>query len=634
MLTLIRKMLRTRLAGLLFLLIIIAMGAWGVTDVFSGGIGNNLASAGNTKFSEAELDQEVERELRTATDDRGRALSKAQAVEQGMVDQIYQRELFRTSLLAYADKLGATATDETILDVIRNDTTFQNDTGTFDPDLYRSLLRANGFTVPMFERFLRRELTINLLTQSAQSGLQAPASLNALQAAFAGELRQASWFILSRDALPAPEPISDEDVATFYQEQQQALTNPPRRAVSLIHLTVDDFLNQAEYTEDDLRAYYEAVKAQDYTGPDTRTWTEFVFATEAEARDALGRIAGGADPESLTGLANSAERTGRQNSMSSEALAERVFGPTAQPGGIYGPVATGNFFTVARLEAIEPGEAVPFEMVRDEIISAISEEQAIGLYYDSISQLDGLIGTGADLEQIAAQMGTPVLSFAPVDRSGVTETGFAPSVLRQNPDILSRTFELTEGGRTPRFGQDQSAYMLRVDRIVEAYTPPLEDLRDDLVKVLERQRQAEALGNAAQDIQARIETGELTLEQAAAEYGATVNSTTQAVTRRASSGASIPQSFVPGVFSLRQEGDVQALPTERQDEVAILRLDSIDRPSAGELQALAPTAAPQVRQQLANDLLEAYVAAIESDVNLEVNPQAFQAYKARVNPDT
>ena len=200
--------------------------------------------------------------------------------------------------------------------------------------------------------------------------------------------------------------------------------------------------------------------------------------------------------------------------------------------------------------------------------------------------------------------------------------------------LAERTFELTEGGRTPRFGQDQSAYMLRVDRIVEAYTPPLEDLRDDLVKVLERQRQAEALGNAAQDIQARIETGELTLEQAAAEYGTTVNSTTQAVTRRASSGASIPQSFVPGVFSLRQEGDVQALPTERQDEVAILRLDSIDRPSAGELQALAPTAAPQVRQQLANDLLEAYVAAIESDVNLEVNPQAFQAYKARVNPDT
>ena len=33
MLTTIRNMLRSKLAGLLFILIIVAMGAWGVTDV-------------------------------------------------------------------------------------------------------------------------------------------------------------------------------------------------------------------------------------------------------------------------------------------------------------------------------------------------------------------------------------------------------------------------------------------------------------------------------------------------------------------------------------------------------------------------------------------------------------------------
>ena len=136
MLTLFRNMLRTRLAMLLFLLIIIAMGAWGVTDVFSGGIGNNLAAAGNVKLTEAQLDQEVERELRTATDEQGRALSKAQAAERGLIDQIYQRELFRTSLMAYADKLGATVTNDAILEVIRNESAFQSDTGTFDPQLY------------------------------------------------------------------------------------------------------------------------------------------------------------------------------------------------------------------------------------------------------------------------------------------------------------------------------------------------------------------------------------------------------------------------------------------------------------------------------------------------------------------
>ncbi|MEQ8559540.1 MAG: SurA N-terminal domain-containing protein [Henriciella sp.] len=634
MLTLIRNMLRTRLAGLLFLLIIIAMGAWGVTDVFSGNLGNNLAAAGDVKFSEAQLDQEVERELRTATDERGRALSKAQASEQGMVDQIYQRELFRTALVAYADRLGAVATDEALVNVVRNDETFQGDTGTFDPELYRQLLRANGFTPDMFERFLRRDLTINWLTQTAQAGLQPPLSLTALQAAYSGELRKASWFVLSRENLPEPDPVTDEDIAVFYEEQQQALTNPPRRAISLVHLTVDDFMSQAEYTEDDLQAYYDAVKGQEYTGPDTRTWTEFVFRSEEEARDALGRIAGGAAPASLGGLANSAERTGKRSSMSNTSLADRVFGPTAQPGGIFGPVQTGNFYTVARLESIEPGEAIPFEEVRDQIVDEVSREQAIGLYYDSISQLDGLIGTGADLEQIAEQMGTPVLSFAPVDRSGVTEKGLAPSVLRRNPDILSRAFELTEGGRTPRFGQDESAYMLRVDRVVDAFTPPLEDLREDLRTVLERQRQSQALTNAAQDIKKQLEASEITLEEAAAQYGATTEAPDQAFTRRASETSVIPPAFVPGVFSLKREGDVHVTPTEQQDEIAVVQLVEIDRPTPAELRALAPVSEPQMRQQLNNDLLEAFVASAQDAVNLEVNPQALEAYKARINPDT
>ena len=634
MLTLFRNMLRTRLAGLLFLLIIIAMGAWGVTDVFSGGLGNNLAAAGNVTLTEAQLDQEVERELRSATDEQGRALSKAQAAERGMIDQIYQRELFRTSLMAYADKLGATVTDDAILRVIREESAFQSDTGTFDPELYRALLNANGFTPAMFERSLRRDLTIERLTLSAQAGLQAPQPLAALQAAYGGELRSAAWFIMNRDALPEPAPVTDEDVATFYEEQQQALSNPPRRAISMIQLTVDDFIGQAEFTEEDLVAYYDSVKAQQYTGPDTRTWTEFVFSSETEAREALGRIAGGGNASSIPGVASASERTGKRTSLSNEALAERVFAPTAQPGSLFGPIPTGNFFTVARLENIQAGDPTPFEEVRDEIVDTVSRDQAIGLYYDATSQIDGLIGTGADLEQIASQMGTPVFSFAPVDRSGVTEEGFAPARLRQSSEILTRAFELTEGGRSSRFGQDDAVYMIRVDGIVEAFTPPLEDLREDLRTVLERQRESEELTNAAQDTKRRIENGEISLADAAAEYAATVSTPSQAFTRRASDGSIIPASFVPGVFSLRREGDVLLAPTQRPNEAAVIQLVSIDRPEIEELQALAPMAAPQVLQQIGDDLLEAFVADVQRDIELEVNPNALNAYRARINPDS
>jgi peptidyl-prolyl cis-trans isomerase D len=634
MLTMIRNMLRSKLAGLLFVLLIVAMAAWGVTDVFSGGLGGNLAQAGSTEFSEADLDREVERQLRTATDDRGRSLSKAQAVERGLVDQVYQRELFRTTLVAYASKLGARATDAEVLDVIREDPAFASDTGAFDPALYRGLLDQNGFTPPSFEKFLKRDLTINRLTGTISAGLQAPAAVSSLQASYAGETRKAQWFFLEREALPAAEPISDDDLTAFYNERKDALTNPQRRRVSILNLKVEDFLNQSEFTEDELRSYYDAVKFSQYAGPDARSWTEFVFETEEDARAALGRIAGGAAASTIPGLLNSADRDGRQTSLDNPQLAERVFGPTAQPGGIFGPFSTGRLFTVVRLESITPGEVKPFESVREEILDELSREQAIGLYYDSLSQLDNLIGTGASLEAIGTEMGTPVLSFAPVDRSGTTQNGVRITALQSDPDILTRAFELTEGGKTSRFGQDESAYILRVDFIVEPFTPELADISDDLRMALEAQRDSEALNNAAQSVQNDISDGTLTLEAAAETYDTTVIEFDQPFTRSPGPDSQVPPALAAGVFSLKEVGDIYLAPLQNGQAVAVVQLTAIEKPDGDALEAASSETSFEIESQLSNDLVEAFVAEIQNDVKLKVNDGAFSAYKARVNPDT
>ncbi|MAN75299.1 MAG: hypothetical protein CME85_07055 [Henriciella sp.] len=632
MLTMIRNMLRSKLAGLLFLLIIVAMGAWGVTDVFSGGIGGNLAAAGDTELTESRFDQEVERQLRSATDDRGRAISKAQAAERGFIDQIFQRELLQTTLYAYGSELGAAATDEAVLDTIRGDSAFQTETGTFDPAIYRGLLSQNGFSPSSFEAFLRRDLTINRLNRAVSAALQVPGPLAQLQAAYSGEARKAQWFFLSYEDLPAPEPVTDEDLTAFYTERQAALENPQRRRVSLLHLTVDDFLNQSEFTEDELRAYYESVKARDYSAPDTRTWTEFIFESEEAARSQLGRIAGGADPSTITGLVNSSERTGQQTSLSNRALADRLFGATASPGGIFGPVESGAYYTVARLESITPGAVDPFEDVRAEIVDVLSREQAIGLFYDSITRLDNLIGTGASLEEIGKDMGTPVLSFAPVDQSATTQNGRRVSALLQDPAIMQRAFELTEGSKTSRFGQEENAFILRVDEVIEPFTPDLDDIRDELRAGLESQRRSEALSEAAQELKQRIESGDITFEAAAAQYEAPVSAPDAFITRNPGENSGIPPMLANGIFSLREEGNVLTAPLRTGDAVALIQLTGIDR------SALSAAPATGVQSELeaaiATDLFRAFVSDIQREIELKVNQDALASYKARVNPDT
>ena len=52
MLTPLRNMLRSPWAGGIFVIVIISMAAWGVTDIFTGGSGRSLVSAGDRAVSD------------------------------------------------------------------------------------------------------------------------------------------------------------------------------------------------------------------------------------------------------------------------------------------------------------------------------------------------------------------------------------------------------------------------------------------------------------------------------------------------------------------------------------------------------------------------------------------------------
>jgi len=202
MLTLMRSLLRTKAAGLLFVLLIVAMAAWGVTDVFGGGLGNNLAGAGDRTLSEREFDAEVERILRNQTDDLGRAITKEQALDNGMIDEIFQRERLDLALRAYGDTVGVTATTEAVQDDLITTPAFLDTTGVFDPVLYRAILQNNGMRPADYQDGIEAELTISRLQRLPVAALKVPNALARIEAGFNAEQRSASWFTISQADLP------------------------------------------------------------------------------------------------------------------------------------------------------------------------------------------------------------------------------------------------------------------------------------------------------------------------------------------------------------------------------------------------------------------------------------------------
>lgn len=625
MLTPLRNMLRSPAAGGIFVIVIIAMAAWGVTDIFAGGGGNNLISAGDRSISDRKLDTTLERVLRSQTDERGRALTKEEAMERGILDQVFSDLSRRTLLTSYADEQGISATTDAIVNTIRTDPVFQDTTGVFDAVRYSQLLDANGFREADYESNIENDLTISRLERVPLEGLRVPNALARLQAAYSGELRSASWFVLQQSELPDVGEPTEEELQELYDTRRELLREPERRGVSLLRLSPDDFVAQAEVTEDDIVGFYEAYKADRYTGPDSRSFTEFVFADEATARAALGRIAGGAAATAIETAVSTELKSGRRDAISNDRLADQVFSPGALTGSIHGPQPVGDQFVVIRLEDITPGAATPLEDVREQIEEELAREYASGLFYDALPQFDDLLGTGADLETIATGLGAPVLSFAPVDTNGMTKDGRRYLPLVTAPGLLQMVYAQAEGRNTERFGEDEVTWIARVDSIVPERLPEFEEVREALTEAWQQQKRSEQLQTVAGEIEGAIADGSSTLEAEAAKYNAEVSSLPRPITRT-NTDIQLPRQIIDGVFGVNEEGETFSLQAGAS-QTFILQVTQIDRPESETLDILAQASALEIENGIAEDLFRAYLMSIADDVDLTTNGNAFEAYK-------
>jgi len=630
MLTMMRNLLRTKAAGLLFIILIVAMGAWGVTDVFGGGLGKNLVGAGNRTISDQQFDATVERVLRSQTDDRGRSLTKEQALDSGLIDRIFQQEQIDLALRAYGDKVGVTATQKAVQDALTSNTIFHDTTGVFDPNQYRALLQNNGLRPDDYQDNIESTLTISRLQLLPISGLKVPNALARVEAAFNGELRSAVWFALPKSALPEIGDPTDEDLQTLYTDRQDALREPERRRISLIRLSPDDFMSHAKVNDLDVEGFYDAYKAERYTGPDSRAFTEFQFSTEEAARAALGRIAGGASSDALDGLTSVGERSGRAQTILNQRLSQQVFGPAAQTGGVYGPQPSGEQWTIIRLERITPGDATPLENVRDAIFNELAREQAIGFYYEALPRFDDLIGTGAALEDIAMDLGVPLLSFDAVDLQGFAANGARFTPLTEAPDLIAKAFDRPIGGTTERFGDDEVTWMGRVDAIVDASTPEFVDVQELLEFAWRQSEDAKQLQTTAGEIEQRIKSGEQTLAEAAAQYGKTMEILPRPLSR-VNFQANLPPTLINGLFEAREEGDLLSAPG-LPGEIIVMQVTTIDRPEPETLDLLAVSTAASLQNQVADDLYQAFFAEIQKETELKVNGGALDAYKRGIVP--
>src|SRR5436190_14305047 len=133
------------LAKILLGLLIVAFALWGVADVFRNYGRGTLARLGNTEISVDEYRQAYQDEMASISRRLGgRRLTAEQAKMLGVEQRTLSRLIGTAAIDTHAHELRLALSSQAITDVIRSDPAFQDASGKFSTDTFRSLLRQNG----------------------------------------------------------------------------------------------------------------------------------------------------------------------------------------------------------------------------------------------------------------------------------------------------------------------------------------------------------------------------------------------------------------------------------------------------------------------------------------------------------
>lgn len=637
MLALMKRLTQSILGKFIAMIIIAGMAFWGVDQIFNqvrNGLGSDLMAAGKSSVTVEGFDRRIEVMLRNVNQQNDNPITKDQAVERGMVDQVFQLEQSQTTILGFASKIGVAPSTDAVLAELRKQDAFKNPlTGELDLATYQRVLAQNRFSQAEYEDQVKSDLTLQALQAGTIAGLISPDVLKAVQARYLAESRDVAWFILDAADVPKPDAPTEEEVLAFYNENLDALKQPERRGIDLVKVSADDFLSQVEVTEQEIATIYEASKSERFSEPEQRTYVELMFDSRDAARDAFGALAGGADPSTLQGVVSRESKTSLAEDVDDQLLRDAMFGPGKQSGALFGPKDMGDGrWLIARLVSVQPGAVFPIEDVSEEIRTDLARERATLLLYDKLEALDRSINAGFDLGQIASELGVPVISFEPVDQNGYTEDGLPMMGLLDAGDAFKQAFTMNVNDTSNQFIKDDVTYVISTRKIVPPSTPDFDEVKDDVRQALILRNEGEAAQTMVKSIKERIESGASSLEAEARAAKAELETPPSSVTRMSAEDSGLPNSAIGGIFS-GKPGEVFTYPNRTGDKYMIVQLKTVNDPSAADLAAADPRASSALVTSLDSDLAAAMQTEMAGAVKLKVNSGAYNAYKASITTD-
>jgi peptidyl-prolyl cis-trans isomerase D len=629
MITWFRKLAQSWIAKVLFVLLIISFGIWGIEDVVRNVWRESAVvrmEGGNIEPPEAQA--AARRELQRIQRQLGPSFEPDAQIRRAIANQAVEILIGERAQRAEAARMGIATPEEQIRDYVLAIPTFQVG-GRFSRPILDQFLRQNDMTEAQFLGLVRDDLQRIQLLGAVRAGAMAPDLLARalLRYEFERRVAQVAEFPLVEAA--EPEEPSEAALERFHANNPAQFSTPEMREAMLAVLSAETLVDQVEVSDTDLRAAFETRRAQ-FEIAERRDLQQALLPTEAAAKALAEAWATNPDFEAIQAAATAAGGGAlalgdlARADLPVEPLAAAAFG--AAEGGITAPLQSPFGWHVFRVVGITPGTTADFASIAEQLRREVALERAGDLAFDRANKVEDAIAGGVSLEEAARRYGMALASLR-VDSEGRDAEGLPvplPIPATARAETLRAIFT-AELGRAPRLAElRQIDAFVAVD--LRAITPPAlkplaEVLADVRLALLTEQRRR-AQEERAAGLLGAVRGGK-TLEAAAAEAGVP-SERLGPFGRQPEQGAPglvVPAELLPALFAT-PVGQATMVPTRSGFAVGQL-LEIIPADPAANPEALA-NARRTAQQQVAEDLEAQFAAALRSRAAPRISPALMQ----------
>lgn len=627
MLQFIRNFAGSWVVKILFVLLILSFGIWGIGDVFRSSVPTSVAEVGKVVIERDALDQEFRRQMDRLRPMLGGALTTEQAKQFGLLDQSLNTLIQRTLLDLAAKDAGVAVGTEVVRLRIADEPAFRNQQGQFDPNVFRTVLRNNQLTEDGYINLIRRETARELVAGAVNAGVAAPKPLVQDLYRFRGEKRVAEVVTLPNAAIGDVGAPDEAEIAKAYEDHQVRFTAPEYRALTVAILSPDALAKDVKIEDDQLRTAYDE-RAAEFGTPEKRTIQMAVLDDEAKAK-ALAEAA------KAKGLTEAAKEAGIEpvmlDNIARNELPELGDAAFALEQGKSGEaVKSALGWHVLAVTGVQAGTTKSFEEVRDQLRADLQKEKALDSVFSIANRVEDQLASGAPLEEVAQAQGLALTKVAAIDSAGKAPDGkdAAPALPSLKP-LLPTAFQLKSGAASNLTEGTGSVFTaVRVDSVIPAAVRPLADVRDQVVADWQAEKRAAQAAKKAEEIAARLKQGaEAAAQTVATEAGASF-AMTAPFARDARSVEGLPGDLVRRLFEAKPGEVVSGASADSQ---VVARLKEIVPADPAAPDATLATVETSVVQGIEGDLMAQFTNALRAHYPVTLHPQRIEQFFAASN---